>query len=310
MTPTLARRHGALAGLLAVLVIGTLATAAPVAGTPPPLSKGWGWVLAAGTISGVDPNAHTATLAIVGQGRLETFEGGGNWRRQLVTGSQVVHLLPGTVIADGGDEPATLAAIHPGAPAKVWGVVKPDASVLGLKVLVTPAVPRQSPASSITTSRPGGVSGAVLRSSSGMLELLSAEGARRSIIVTGATAVRKASGIVPAAMSAMIAPYDVVRVEGAVNADGSVAATRIEVELEAAAAAQAASPLDQVFGEVEGLVVGGVMVPIPAGCYFIKGSGPGAFKQLTPGQTVTVYGAPISSGTTFVGLRARVVVWR
>jgi len=307
MTRTFARRHGALAGLLAVLVIGTVATAAPVAGLPPPLSKGWGWVLAAGTVSGVDQNARTATLAIVGQGRLETFEGGGNWRRQVVTGSQVVHLLPGTVIADGGDEPATLAAIHPGAPATVWGVVKPDASVLGLKVLVTTAVPRQSPVSSITPSRPGGVSGAVLRSSGGMLELLSAQGARRSIIVTGATTVRKASGIVPAAM---IAPYDIVRVEGAVNADGSVAATRIEVELEAGSAVQVASPLDQVFGEVEGLVVGGVMIPIPTGCYFIKASGPGAFKQLTPGQTVTVYGAPITSGTTSVGLRARVVVWR
>jgi hypothetical protein len=307
MTRTFARRHGALAGLLAVLVIGTVATAAPVAGLPSPLSKGWGWVLAAGTVSGVDQNARTATLAIVGQGRLETFEGGGNWRRQVVTGSQVVHLLPGTVIADGGDEPATFAAIHPGAPATVWGVVKPDASVLGLKVLVTTALPRQSPVSSITPPRPAGVSGAVLRSSGGMLELLSAQGARRSIIVTGATTVRKASGIVPAAM---IAPYDIVRVEGAVNADGSVAATRIEVELEAGSAVQVVSPLDQVFGEVEGLVVGGVMIPIPTGCYFIKGSGPGAFKQLTPGQTVTVYGAPITSGTTSVGLRARVVVWR
>jgi hypothetical protein len=307
MTRPSARHHIPLAGFLAVLVTGTLVTAAPVAGTPAPLSKGWGWVLAAGTVSGVDPNARTATLAIVGQGRLETFEGGGNWRRQLVTGSQVVHLLPGTVIADGGDEPVTLAAIHPGAPATVWGVVKPDASVLGLKVLVTSAVPRQSPAFSITTSRPGGVSGAVLRSSSGMLELLSAQGARRSVIVTGATTVRKASGIVPAAM---IAPYDVVRVEGAVNADGSVAATRIEVELEAAAAVQVSGPVDQVFEELEGLVVGGVLVPIPAGCYFIKGSGPGAFKQLTPGQPVTVYGTPISAGTASVGLRARVVVWR
>jgi Domain of unknown function (DUF5666) len=307
MRRAVARRHGALVGLLAALVIGTVATAAKVAGTPSPLSKGWGWVLAAGTVSGVDPNARTATLAIGGQGRLETFEGGGNWRRQLVTGSQVVHLLPGTVIADGGDEPATLAAIRPGAAATVWGVVRPDASVLGLKVLVTPAVPRQTPASAITTSRPGGVSGAVLRSSGGMLELLSAHGARRSIIVTGATMVRKTSGVVPATM---IAPYDVVRVEGAVNADGSIAATRIEVEQEAAAAMQVASPLDQVFGEVEGLVVGGVMVPIPAGCYFIKGSGPGAFKQLTPGQAVIVYGAPITSGTTSVGLRARVVVWR
>jgi hypothetical protein len=52
------------------------------------------------------------------------------------------------------------------------------------------------------------------------------------------------------------------------------------------------------------------MIPTSAGCYFIRGSGPATFKQLAPGQTVTVYGVPISSGTTLVGLRARVVVGR
>jgi hypothetical protein len=141
-----------------------------------------------------------------------------------------------------------------------------------------------------------------------MLEVLTVQGARRSIIVTGATAVRNASGAIVPATS--IAPYDVVRIEGTVNSDGSVAATRIEVEMEAAGASQVSGSMDLVVSEVEGLVVGGVMVPISPGCYFIQGSGAGAFKQLAPGQPVTVYGTPIFAGSTPIGLRARVVVGR
>jgi hypothetical protein len=300
-----ARYRGVIIWLVALLGTGPWVTAAPGAGTPAPLPQGWGWVLAAGTVSGVDPTARTATLAIAGQGRLETLEGGGTWRRQLVTGSQVVRLLPSTVITTGDDEPATLAAIHPGGMVTVWGVVKPDASVLGLKLVMTSASP-PPPLAAIAPGA-GAVWGAVLRSSGGMLELLTSQGARRSVIVTGVTTVRGASGPVPAAS---IAPYDVVRVEGAVNSDGSVSATRIDVDLDAARAAQVSGPLNQVFGGVGGLVVDGVMIPTSPGCYFIRGSGPATFKQLAPGQTVTVYGVPIASGTTLVGLRARVVVGR
>lgn len=306
MNRHLRRQPALVAGLIAALLIGMPVVAAPGPISPIPLPKGWGWLLAAGTVSGVDQSARTATLAIAGQGRLETFEGGGNWRRQAVTGPQVVHLLPFTVIAEPSAEPAAIAAIRPGAPATVWGVVRPDASVLGLKVLMTSTGPRASPAQMV--GAPRGVSGAVLHRAGGMLEVLTTQGARRSIIVTGATAVRNASGEgVPATT---IAPYDVVRVEGTVNSDGSVAATRIDVEMEAAAASQVSGAVDLVFGEVEGLVVGGVMVPILPGCYFIKGSGPGAFKQLAPGQAVTVYGAAIITGSTPIGLRARVVAAR
>jgi hypothetical protein len=297
-----ARYRGTVAWLIALLGLGMLVTAAPGAGTPTPLPTGWGWVLADATVSGVDPNARTATLAIVGQGRLETLKSGGAWRRQLVTGSQVVHLLPSTVIATGADEPATLAAIHPGASVTVWGVVKPDASVLGLKVVM--ASTSSLPIASVASSGAGVVWGAVLRASGGTLELLTSQGARRSVIVTGVTTVR---GVPP---SASIAPYDVVRVEGTVNSDGSVSATRIDIDLDARGAAQVSGILDQVFGEVAGLVVGGVMIPTSTGCYFIRGSGPATFKQLAPGQAVTVYGLPISSGATLVGLRARVVVGR
>ena len=146
----------------------------------------------------------------------------------------------------------------------------------------------------------------MLGRSGGMLELLTLQGIRRSVIVTGVTAVVSATGgPIPASA---IGPYDVLKVDGTVNSDGSVAATRIDVDVEAAVAPRVSGTVDEVVGDVDSLVVGGVMVAIPPGCYFIKGSGPGAFRQLAPGQAVTVYGTTISAGSTPIGLRARVIV--
>lgn len=294
--------------VVAVLALlpGTLVGAAPGASSPAPLPKGWGWLLASGLVAGVDPSGRTMTLAIAGQGRLETFEGQSKWRSQPAAGTQVVHLVPATVISDTGGEPATISAIRTGAPAMVWGAVRPDASVFGLKVVVAPPSTRPSPALSVAA--PSALSGAVLRRSGGMLELLTRQGTRRSVLVTGATTVRDATG--GAVPTSAIGPYDVLRVEGTVNSDGSIAATYIEVDMDAAAAPQVSGAVEQVFGEVEGLVVGGVMVPVPPGCYFIKGMGPGAFRQLAPGQPVTVYGTSISAGGMPIGLHARVVVAR
>jgi hypothetical protein len=306
MIRSLSGQIGVVAGLLVALLMGPAITAAPGPGNSAPLPKGWGWLLAAGTVSSVDLNARTATLAIAGQGRLETLEGGTTWRRHDVVGAQIVHVLPSTVMADAGGEVASLVAIRAGVPATVWAAVRPDTSILALKVLLTSTTPRPLPAQA--TALPGGVSGAVLRRAGGVLEVVTIQGARRSVILTGATAVRNASGAsVP--LSA-IAPYDIVRVDGAVNSDGSVSATRIEVELEATSAWQVSGAVDLVIGEVGGLAIGGVMIPIPWACYFIKGSGPGAFKELAPGQTVTVYGTAIVAGTTPIGVRARVVAVR
>jgi hypothetical protein len=306
MIGSLFRRGGIIAGLLVTLFVGPSIAAAPGPGAPGPLSRGWGWFLAGGVVSGVDPTARTATFAIAGQGRVEMFEGGNQWRHQAVTGPQLVHVLPATVIAGAGEEPVSLAVFRTGAPAMVWGVVRPDTSVLGLKVVMTAKASRPQVLQSVAA--PAGVSGAVLHQVGRMLEVVTLQGARRSVIVTGTTAVRNASGTTVPATS--IAPYDVVRIEGTVNSDGSVAATRIDVELEAASASQVSGSIDLVVGEVEGLVVSGVMVPISAACYYVKGSGPGAFKQLAPGQSVTAYGTPIVAGSTPIGLRARVVVGR
>lgn len=307
----MARHSGRATALLAVLLAAALYVGAPVASAPspnnpPPLPKGWGWLLAAGTVSGFDANAGTATLAIIGQARGATYEGGAQWRPQSVTGAQTVHILPSTVIADMGNQPVTISSIRPGLPATVWAVVRPDASVLGLKLRVGSSA-RQLPRPALTEA-PAGVTGAVMHATVSMLELLTAQGAPRKVIVTSATTIRNASGAV--VRGAAIAPYDILRVEGTVNSDGSVAATRIDVEMEAATAAQVSGSVDQAFDDVGGLVMGGVAVAIAPGCYYFKASGPGVWQQLVPGQPAVAYGAPIVSGNTLLGLRARVVAMR
>lgn len=307
----MARHPGRTAALLTAVLAAALYASAPIASAPSPnnpgpLPKGWGWLLAAGTVSASDANAGTATLAITGQARGATYEGGAQWRPQAVTGSQVVHILPSTVIADTGNQPATMASIHPGMPATVWAVVKPDASVLGLKLRLGSGA-RQLPARPAITEAPAGVTGAVLHATVSMLELLTGQGAPRKVIVTSATTIRNASGAV--VRGAAIAPYDILRVEGTVNSDGSVAATRVDVEMEAATAAQVSGSVDQAFDDV-GLVMGGVAVAIAPGCYYFKGSDPGAWQQLVPGQPAVAYGAPIVSGNMLLGLRARVIAMR
>jgi Domain of unknown function (DUF5666) len=305
------RYPGRTAALLAAVLAAALCASAPIASAPSPnnpapLPKGWGWLLAAGTVSASDANSGTATLAITGQARGATYEGGAQWRPQAVTGSQLVRILPSTVIADTGNQPATMASIHPGMPATVWAVVKPDASVLGLKLRLGSGA-RQLPARPAITEAPAGVTGAVLHATVSMLELLTGPGAPRKVIVTSATTIRNASGAV--VRGGAIAPYDILRVEGTVNSDGSVAATRVDVEMEAATAAQVSGSVDQAFDDV-GLVIGGVAVAIAPGCYFFKGSDPGAWQQLVPGQPAVAYGAPIVSGNMLLGLRARVIAMR
>src|SRR5262249_36093857 len=137
------------------------------------------------------------------------------------------------------------------------------------------------------TEAPAGVTGAVMHATVSMLELLTGQGAPRKVIVTSATTIRNASGAV--VRGAAISPYDIVRVEGTVNSDGSVAATRVEVEMEAATTAQVSGSVDQAFEEIGGLVMGGVAVAIAPGCYYFKASGPGAWQQLVPGQPAVAY---------------------
>ena len=280
-------------------------TAGPGAG-PAPLAKGWGWMLASGTVAGIDPVARTVTVAIAGQGRLEVSEGGPTWRHEAVIGKQIVHLVPATLLVDAGEWSVPATAIHIGSPALVWGVVRADSAVFALKVLMPELAgdPRRGIA---PPAMPSTASGIVLRHLGPMLELMTPQGTHRSVIVTGATAARDPSGALPLSS---IAVYDLVTVDGTINSDGSIAATRINANLRAASTARVSGPVEQRLGDVEGLVVGGVMVAVSAETYLLRGSGPSAFAQLNPGLSVTVYGPPIFAGAQPIGVRARVVVAR
>jgi hypothetical protein len=72
--------------------------------------------------------------------------------------------------------------------------------------------------------------------------------------------------------------------------------------------ARVSGTIEQRLGDVEGLVVGGVMVAVSAETYLLRGGGPTAFAQLNPGLSVTAYGPAIFAGARAIGLRARVVV--
>jgi uncharacterized protein DUF5666 len=276
------------------------------AGGPGPLAKGWGWMVASGTVAGIDPIARTVTVAVAGQGRLEISEGGVAWRHQAVMGKQIVRLLPATLLVDAGEGFVPITAIHTGSPALVWGVVRTDSAVFALKLLM-PQLTAAKRTGIAPGTTPPPTSGVVLRHVGAMLELLTAQGAHRSVIVTGATAVRAASGSLPASS---IATYDLVTVEGTVNSDGSIAATRISDDVRVASTARVLGTVEQRLGDVEGLVVDGVMVAVSAETYLLHGSGLSAFTQLNPGQSVIVYGGPISAGAEWIGVRARVVVAR
>jgi Domain of unknown function (DUF5666) len=266
-----------------------------------PLGAGWGWALAGGVVSGVDPAARTITVMVGGQGELEVLENAGVWRRAAVAGVQVVHILPSTLISGAGG-PAAISEIRPGTPVKVWAAVHGDSGMVALKVALTAAYRPSAAAQSAA------VSGVVLRRSATMIQILTPEGAPRGIIVTSATALHDAAGrqVAPPA----IGPYDVVRVEGAVNSDGSVAATRIDLDMQASQVPQVSGSVGRLLPVIEGLVVGGVMVVIGPGCYFVRHAAPMAFTALAAGQDLLVYGTPIVMGATPVGLRARVVVGR
>lgn len=291
--------------LLALLASPPPGPAGP-GGGPAPLAKGWGWMLASGTVAGVDPIAQTLTVAIAGQGRLEVSAGGPMWRHEAVIGRQIVHLLPTSLLVDAGEWSVSPGAIHIGSPAMVWGVVRADSAVFALKVLMPQlaGAPRGRMAS---PAAPSAASGIVLRHLGPQLDLLTPQGAHRTVIVTGATAARDPSGALP---STSIAVYDLVTVDGTINSDGSIAATRINDDMRAASTTQVSGTVEQRLDDVEGLVVGGVMVAVSAETYLLRALGPTAFAQFNPGLSVTVYGRPIFAGAQPIGLRARVVVAR
>lgn len=242
-------------------------------------------------------------VTIQGESRLSVFTGGTAWDTHGLSGTRTLGVLPETLILDGGGRRLPLASLHPGDRVAVWGVVRPDGALLAVSI----TAPGHSPVQAKAAAAAPGIQGVVLRRSGETLDLLTDPGARHGVVVTAATIVTRDGRPVPAAD---IAPYDLLRVDGPMNSDGSLVATRIEVQFTAARAVQVSGPADQVLGSVGGLVVGGTMACTFAETYLVHGTTRMTLAQLAPGHAVTVFGVPIAASGTPIGLIARVVVAR
>jgi hypothetical protein len=305
------RRIAALAALAVLAVLGLLLAgegvrSAPSPDGPAPLGKGWGRLLASGIIAAVDRSAGTVTLAITGSGRLRVFEGGAAWQEKTATGTQRLHLLPATLVVDAHGQPIPATAVRARDSAIAWGVVRPDGAILAVTLAVAAA------RASAAAGAPSGAAraapeGVVLRRSESMMQILTSQGIPRSVVVTPATVVSSAGAAIPITG---LSPYDVVEVDGPLNSDGSLAATRIDVAFNAASAAQVAGPVEQSIGDLHGFVVAGTMIATSADTYVIQKAARVVFASVRPGRPVAVYGSAIVAGTVPVGLRARIVVVR
>jgi hypothetical protein len=278
--------------------------AAPENGVAP-LARGWGRLVASGVLTAVNRTAGTVLFSISGAGRLDVFEGGTAWRRTTIGGTRMVHLLPATLFIDAGTHPLAEAAMRPGTPAAVWAVVRPDAAILAL----TLEVASRGPGSQVgpRVEEGAGAVGVVTRRLGSTLTLVTDSGARRSIVLTAATVVRRGEQPVPVAG---LGPYDVLRIDGLVNSDGSLVATRVDVEFTAASAAQVSGPVELNVSGLGGLVVAGTLVCTSAETYILRNEAREPVTRVTPGLPVAVYGTPVAAGGTAVALDARVIVVR
>ncbi len=291
--------------VMAVLLAGGGVRSAPLSGGPAPLEKGWGRLVASGTLAAVVPSAATVTLAITGSGRLDAFLGGTVWQQKAVSGTYLIYLLPACLIVDAGDHPLPITALRAKDLAGVWAVMRPDATILAVTLAI--ASPRAFAMTATPSRGERAAEGVVLRRSGSTLDLLTTQGTTRSVVVTASTLVQKNGAPVP---DAAVSAYDVLKIEGPVNSDGSLVATQIDVEFSAASAAQVSGPVEQSVAGIPGLIVDGTMIVASAEAYVIRNGARGQLAQMAPGRPVTVYGTSIMAGSIPVGLHARVVVAR
>ncbi len=271
-----------------------------------PSAVGMGRLVASGTLTAVDPGAGTVTLAIAGTGRLERYEGGTTWRQGTMSGSRPVRLLPMTLLLDAESHPIALAGLHAGESASLWAVVGVDSSIRALTLQITSPRPRVAASPRADEPAPA-ATGVVIQRSGQTLVLLTSSGARRSVVTTPATLVRSSGR--PLRPEAL-ALYDVLRVTGVMNSDGSVAATRIDVDFATASGATVAGPVQEQVSGLGGLVVDGTMVCTSADTYVISRNARGTAAEIVVARSVTIYGTLMKDGSTPVGLEARVVIVR
>ena len=280
---------------------------ARAAAAPATLARGWARLAMAGTLTAVSPFAGAVSLAVAEPGTEDVFEGGTLWRRHALTGTLRIHLLPQSVVLDTAARAIAWDMLRTGDHAAVWGVMQPNGEIMALSLVASTG--RPAARSPVAAAVPGSaVTGVVAARSGSTLELLTDEGTRRAVLLTAATQVRHGgdAGAAPPA----IAPFDVVRVDGEVNSDGSLVAAWLAVEHSAASAAQLSGPIDAVRVNVGGFIVADTMVCTSAATYFVRGTSRLWLAQMAAGRPVTVYGVPIVGDGIPVGLAARVVVVR
>jgi len=295
--------------LVLVAIAGVIGAGAPALAVvapsgPAPLEKGWGRVVASGTLSAVDRLRGRVQFAVTGTGTVDWFEGGSVWRRTPLTGTRTVRLLVATTLLDATAHALPLAAVQPGSAAMMWGVARPDAEMAGitLEVASAPAPAAAALAQSAIVPQTGVVVGL-----SGSTLVLLSTSARRTVVMTATTAVVAAGRqVAPTA----IAPDDVVEVVGPMNSDGSIVAMRINVEFSAPDSARVSGPIEETLAALGGLVVDGTMISTSADTYIMRNGSAAALSEAAPGQLVLVYGIPVLDDATPVGLAARVVVFR
>ncbi|HLW47360.1 MAG TPA: DUF5666 domain-containing protein [bacterium] len=296
-----------MAAAVCALVAGGAPDAASVAAAqaatagPAILAPGWARVVVAGTLASVAPAGGVVSVSLVGPARADVFDGGTSWHTRTLAGTRAIHVLPQTVMVDSAARPIAPAWPRAGDHVAVWAVMAPDDEIMALSLVVTPARPAAPPQPASAT--PGHVTGVVAARSGSTLDLITDTGVRHAVVLTGTTQVRAAGAAAAPAPS----PFDVLQIDGAVNSDGSLVATRVNVQFLAAQGAQVSGPIEAMEGDLDGLIVGDTMVCTSAQTYFLRGSARLWMAQMSVGRPVTVYGVPILAGKIPVGLAARVV---
>jgi hypothetical protein len=268
------------------------------------LAPGWARVLVSGTLASAIVSGGVVSVALARQSHADVFDGAASWHTRGLTGRRLIHLLSQTVMIDTAARPIGAEVLRPGDHVAVWGVMTPHDEIMALSMVLTTTRPAAQPQTAAAT--PGHVSGVVVGRSDSTLDFVTDTGVRHAVVLTGTTQVRAAGA--PAAPA--LGPFDVLQIDGAVNSDGSLVASRVSVRFLASQGAQVSGPIESLEGGLDGLVVGETMVCTSAQTYFLSGGSRLWMAQLSIGRPVTVYGVPIIAGRTAVGLAARVVAVR
>ncbi len=288
------------------------------AGGPP--GQGWGPYAVKGTVTAINTAASTLTLQVEGALEAHGNPNAPGQRKKISTapGTAVtVRVIPGqTFTGVGRRNTVPFSALQVGDRVQVWGATQADGTVAAVRIQLlgrahgplpagTPipgALPPGTPATPGTVH--GVIVGGVGGTMAGTLTIVTDAGTTQIVTLTSATAVT-AHGV--AAGPGALHSYDIVRATG--TASGStLAASAIDVEFDSSTGVQVAGPIGLTVAAIEGITVGATIVGVHPDTFILQGTTRLSFSALTPGRSVTVYGAPVNSGPLSFGIQARVVV--